>query len=171
MPTLWPKQVLPFRPICVSHLQACLPDLRGAVTAVAGKEGRRMTYERLRELALNIASANGVMRVDMYRGKPYETAQIDYQAAVCEFDMALAEVFAELRVTKTLYEESCNAAYDRGADIGRIAQLEAALKRYGSHDFWGCDELKLQTDGTGKVIDDRLPCSCGFAAFQVTSVK
>jgi hypothetical protein len=50
----------------------------------------------------------------------------------------------------------------------RIGALEAALKRYGSHDFWSCNSMKIQTDGTGRVINDRLPCTCGFDALRAT---
>ena len=55
----------------------------------------KMTNERLRELALDIASAAGVMRVEMYRGVPYASSERDYQDAVRQFDAALREVFDE----------------------------------------------------------------------------
>jgi hypothetical protein len=48
-----------------------------------------LTRERVRELAMAIAAANGVLRVEMYRGKRYEDIEHDYQAAVREFDEAL----------------------------------------------------------------------------------
>lgn len=51
-----------------------------------------MTKERLRELALNIATANGVMRVEIYRGASSAESERDYQAAIEEFDKAIAEV-------------------------------------------------------------------------------
>lgn len=50
------------------------------------------TKERLRELALDIAAANGVKRVEIYRGRSYEQAERDYQSAVEAFDKALNEV-------------------------------------------------------------------------------
>lgn len=50
---------------------------------------KEMTKERLRELALDIAFANGVLRVEMYRGVPHASAERDYQDAVRAFDEAL----------------------------------------------------------------------------------
>jgi hypothetical protein len=51
------------------------------------------TRERLRELALNIATANGMLRSLITIGKPYADADLDYQQAVREFDAALAASF------------------------------------------------------------------------------
>lgn len=49
--------------------------------------------ERLRELALEIAMANGVKAVELYRGRAYEAVGADYQAAIGAFDQALDEIF------------------------------------------------------------------------------
>lgn len=44
---------------------------------------------RLRELALDISNANGVLRVLMYRGHDYQETERDYHNAVRAFDAAL----------------------------------------------------------------------------------
>jgi hypothetical protein len=49
--------------------------------------------ERIHELVMAIATANGVMRVDIYRGRSYAEAEKDYQAAIKELDDALDLVF------------------------------------------------------------------------------
>jgi hypothetical protein len=50
-----------------------------------------VTKERLRELALDIATANGLLRVLVYSGKPYADAEREYQAAVRAFDAAMEQ--------------------------------------------------------------------------------
>ena len=48
--------------------------------------------ERIMELALAVATANGVLRVELYRGKPYQAIEGDYQDAVRALSAALDEV-------------------------------------------------------------------------------
>ena len=55
-----------------------------------------VTKERLRELALEIASSKAVTEVLRYAGKlEHEQAEQDTQDAVRRFDEALAEVFPD----------------------------------------------------------------------------
>lgn len=48
-----------------------------------------MNKERLREMALEIATANRYAGVMWAQGKPLAEAEVDYQAAVRAFDAAL----------------------------------------------------------------------------------
>jgi len=55
-----------------------------------------VSKERLRELALEIASAKAVTEVLRYAGKPeHEQAEQDTQDAIKQFDRAIAEVFPD----------------------------------------------------------------------------
>lgn len=51
----------------------------------------------------------------------------------------------------------------------RIRDLEAALVKYGQHQFWHCDSLKILTDDNGNAIETRLPCTCGFTVVRATA--
>lgn len=55
-----------------------------------------ISRERLRELALEIASSKAVTEVLRYAGKlEHEQAELDTQQAIKQFDRALAEVFPD----------------------------------------------------------------------------
>lgn len=47
---------------------------------------------RLRELALEIATANGVLRANMALGRPTANLEVDYQRAVLAFDALLEAI-------------------------------------------------------------------------------
>lgn len=55
------------------------------------------------------------------------------------------------------------------ADHAKISKLEAALLKYGQHQFWHCDSLRVLTDDNGNAIETRLPCTCGFTAVRATA--
>lgn len=50
--------------------------------------------ERIHELVMEVAAANGVMRVEIYRGRSYAEAEKDYQASIRELDSALDIIFS-----------------------------------------------------------------------------
>lgn len=53
------------------------------------------TLEELMELALDVSTANGLLRVLVYSGKSYEREQGDYQAAVQKLRECLREMFLQ----------------------------------------------------------------------------
>jgi hypothetical protein len=69
---------------------------------------------------------------------------------------------------RSAYDAYLTAHRDRIYLMARITELEAALKRYGQHDFWHCDSVKVQTDPLGRIVEPRLPCTCGFAPVRST---
>lgn len=63
---------------------------------------------KLRELALAVSMANGVLRVELYRGRKLEDVERDYQEAVMDMDRQLKYIetyIAELLVNiKNMYK-------------------------------------------------------------------
>lgn len=55
-----------------------------------------------------------------------------------------------------------------GQDEQRIRALEAALLKYGQHNFWKCDSVKILTDANDTILETRLPCTCGFTSVRAT---
>lgn len=56
------------------------------------------TRERIHELVMEIVAANGVMRVEIYRGRSYAEAEKDYQAAIGELNSALDLIFSAVTI-------------------------------------------------------------------------
>lgn len=59
---------------------------------IRGETMDPLQAERLRELALNISTANGLLRVLMTSGKKYADAEREYQEAVRVFDAELDNI-------------------------------------------------------------------------------
>ena len=68
------------------------PGIVNAGMVDDGPSEQRTSKERIMELALAVATANGVLRVELYRGKRYEEIEGDYQDAVRALSTALDEV-------------------------------------------------------------------------------